>query len=42
MYRYVYKITLTEGDFKDLYYYGKHTTNKLNIPSAATGQFYEN
>lgn len=30
MYRYVYKITVTEGDLKDFYYYGKHTTNKLN------------
>ena len=30
MYRYVYKITITEGDLKDYYYYGKHTTKNLN------------
>lgn len=30
MYRYVYKITITEGDLKDYYYYGKHTTENFN------------
>lgn len=30
MYRYVYKLITFEGDFKDCYYYGKHTTNNMN------------
>lgn len=30
MYRYVYKITITEGDLKDYYYYGKHKTENFN------------
>ena len=30
MYRYVYKLTVTEGDLKDYYYYGKHTTKNLD------------
>ena len=30
MYRYVYKITITEGYLKDFYYYGKHTTKNFN------------
>ena len=30
MYRYVYKITITEGDLTGYYYYGKHTTKKID------------
>ena len=37
IYRYVYKITLTEGNWKDHFYYGQHTTTNLNDGYKGTG-----
>lgn len=38
IYRYIYKITCTNGSFKDKFYYGQHTTNNLNDGYKGSGK----
>lgn len=37
-YRYIYKITCTTGSFKGKFYFGQHTTNKLNDDYKGSGK----
>lgn len=37
-YRYIYKITCTQGSFKDKFYYGQHTTDNLDDNYFASGR----
>lgn len=38
IYRYIYKITCTNGSFKDHFYYGQHTTKNLNDGYKGSGR----
>lgn len=38
IYRYIYKITCTAGSFKDKFYFGQHTTEKLDDKYKGSGR----
>lgn len=41
VYRYIYKITCTEGKFKDKFYFGQHSTDDLNDNYKGTGRLIQ-